>query len=467
MAKSQVSLRDDQHQVGRRALMKWTIAAGAALGVSRTKVFEIIEKTGGRDLAFAASNLTATFSFHIESGNGGLAHYTQLWPFPGVAKANNPAFAYTFPGQANLLAGTDKPFYVGPATPGASFAPARQMTCFVNGTNETHSKGPGSSTETLAGNSIFAIATVLQANNPNIIPVLAVGTGNSIGTAAGAATPAGVANSAAMVGLFNSAASRMGGLLSDPGNAALYKAHYDAFTQLNRASSTSTQKLSYQTALGAAKFLGTNLASQLQVTNDDLTRYNITGSTRANYAELGRTMITAAKAYALGLTNCVYARGPDEDPHDMFDSMDNVSPTRGCAQLKQIFDGFFNDLTRLTDATTMGPIIDNFVLTIHGDTHKDPFSRPGWGDGTPNNMNVTYVLGSGNLRTGWFGDVTSGGGAQGFDETGNNVAYNGTATAKLATASIAYAIAKRDSRAISQFANGINLEKLTIPLDVA
>ena len=120
MAKSQASLRDEQYQVGRRALMKWTIAAGAALGVSRSKVFEILEKTGGRDLAFAATEKTATFSFHCEAGNGGLAHFTQLWPFPGVAKANGTP-SYTYPGQAQLLAGTAKPFYVGPATPGASF----------------------------------------------------------------------------------------------------------------------------------------------------------------------------------------------------------------------------------------------------------------------------------------------------------------------------------------------------------
>jgi len=33
--------------------------------------------------------------------------------------------------------------------------------------------------------------------------------------------------------------------------------------------------------------------------------------------------------------------------------------------------------------------------------------------------------------------------------------YSGTTTAKLAMASIAYAIAKRDERAISNFANGV------------
>ena len=46
---------------------------------------------------------------------------------------------------------------------------------------------------------------------------------------------------------------------------------------------------------------------------------------------------------------------------------------------------------------------------------------------------------------------------KGFDEKGLPAAYNGTNTAKLATASIAYAIAKRDERAISAFANGLTI----------
>ncbi len=45
----------------------------------------------------------------------------------------------------------------------------------------------------------------------------------------------------------------------------------------------------------------------------------------------------------------------------------------------------------------------------------------------------------------------------GFDANGNATAYNGANTARLAMASVAYAIAKRDERAISAFANGITI----------
>src|SRR5262249_31043846 len=161
------------------------------------------------------------------------------------------------------------------------------------------------------------------------------------------------------------------------------------------------QKLSYATALGAAKFLGTNLAAQLAITPDDLLRYGIDGTTRGNYAELGRSMIVTAKAFAMGLTNSVYMAAPKDDPHGFFDSGDfNTLPM----SLKKIFDGFYGDLTSKIDVVTMAPLIDNTVITVAGDTMKDPFNRPGWGDGTPNNTNVIYVLSPGDLHTGWYGD---------------------------------------------------------------
>ena len=55
MAKSPFSKREEERQITRRALIKWSVAAGAALGVSRAKVFEILERTAGRDVAFAAA----------------------------------------------------------------------------------------------------------------------------------------------------------------------------------------------------------------------------------------------------------------------------------------------------------------------------------------------------------------------------------------------------------------------------
>ena len=59
MAKHPLSKRDDEYEVSRRALIKWTLAAGAALGVSRAKIGEILEKTAGKDTAMAATQVPA------------------------------------------------------------------------------------------------------------------------------------------------------------------------------------------------------------------------------------------------------------------------------------------------------------------------------------------------------------------------------------------------------------------------
>ena len=45
----------------------------------------------------------------------------------------------------------------------------------------------------------------------------------------------------------------------------------------------------------------------------------------------------------------------------------------------------------------------------------------------------------------------------GADAAGESAGYNGAQMARFATASIAYAIAKRDDRLISQFANGTTI----------
>jgi hypothetical protein len=452
MAKTKTSQRDEKHELTRRALIKWSVAAGAALGVSRSKIYEILEKTAGKGVAYAASESLTTRSIHLIAGNGGLAHFMLLWPHYDVARANNPNFAWQHPGASIEVAGTDRPLVIGADTPGASLAPQRQMTAFVCGNDETHTNTPLSTT-TLNGAGIFSVASALQAGAPSVVPLVTVGNAQA-GTAPGGAAAANVASADGFVALFNSAASRAGGLLSKSTDAALYKAHYDAFIQLNRAANRSTTHASYTTASGAAQFLGTNLAAKLAVGPDDLTRYGITGTTRANVTAIGRTFIVAAKAFSLGLTNAVVLPAMSDDPHGLWDSGDEkVVPP----QLKGIFDGLLGDLTRLVDANTQQALIDDTVITISGDTTKNPLVRPGWPDGGVKGSNVTFVYGAGHLMSGWNGMADRGGNVTGFGTDGKPAAYDKVLTSKIATASIAYAIAKRDDRAISTFANGVTV----------
>jgi len=452
MAKSPFSKRDEQRDISRRALIQWSVAAGAALGVSRSKIFEVLEKTAGRDLAYAASENVTARSVHLIAGNGGAAWFQLLWPHNDVAAANNTTFAWHRPGESMLVAGTDKPLTVGPDTPFKDLPAGRQMTVFQAGANETHTAAP-TSVLTLNGSNIISIASALQSSSPSVIPLITIGVADA-GTAPGAARPANVTNADGIVNLFNSAASRAGGLLSKAQDATLYKAHYDAFAQLNRAANRSTTKMAYLTAQNAAAFLGTNLSAKLAIQQADRDRYGIDGTTRANVRDIGLALIVAVKAFKMGLTNSIALPAMRDDPHGAFadGSAMSVPP-----MLKKVFDGFMNDLKNTVDDNTGKVLADDTVITICGDTTKNPLQRGGWPDGTPNNSNVVWVYSAGHLKSGWFGGTRRDNTVQGFDAQGNAAAYNGGNAARFAMASIAYAIAKRDERAITAFANGTTI----------
>jgi len=349
------------------------------------------------------------------------------------------------------MPGTFKPYYVNPnLTPFDKLPAGRQMTCFVCGNNETHTNTPNSAI-TLNGNNVFAIASALQSSAPSVVPIIAIGD-SDVGTAPGSARPAQVGNADGIVGLFNSAASRS--LLMVQKNADLYKTQFDAFTQLNRASNRSTTKQSYVTASNAAAFLGKNLSAQLSIQPTDLTRYGINGGVPNNVEQIARALIVAIKAFKMGLTNAVVIPAMRDDPHGAFaDGSINTRPQ----QLKKVLDAFMADADATSDDPTGQKIGDNLTLTISGDTPKDATQPGGWPDGTPNNSNVMYVYSSGHLKSGWFGDITAAGQARGFSPQGADAVYNSANTAKLAGAAVAYAIAKRDERAISAFANGIKI----------
>ena len=450
MAKSQTTKRDEHHDLSRRALIKWSIAAGAALGVSRSKIFDILETTAGKGVAHAAAENATTRSVSIVAGNGGLAWFSLFWPHIDIAQAGNNNFAWHRPGQGQVMPGTFRPLFIGPDTPWANLPAQRQVTVFTCGANETHTNNPTSVTG-LGGSNIFSINAALQRAAPSVIPIVTIG-GQAIGTAPGAPAAANVANADGIVGLFNSAASQANGILAQARDAELYKAHYDAFTQLNRAANRSTTKSAYLTASGAAQFLGTNLAARLQIQPADLQRYGIGGNTATKVANIGRAFIVAVKAFKMGLTNSIVLPALRDDPHGAFDGGEvNTTP----AAMKAVFDGFMADLTSTVDDNTLKSLADDTVITIHGDTTKNPRARGGWPDGSPGNTNTVYVYSAGHLKSGHFGSIDRNGAVRGFTDSGGDANYNGAQTARTALAAIAYATAKRDERLIQTFANGI------------
>jgi len=457
-----MSKRDQDRELTRRALIRWSVAAGAALGMSRAGVLDVLERAAGRGVAEAAGATPVKRSVHIRAVNGGLAWFQLLWPHNDIAAAaaTSATFPYHKPGQTQLVAGTDRPLTIGPDTPFQALPPRRQITAFMAGENEAHTNQPEKLTQSLGGKSMFAIAAALQAGNPTVVPVIAVDDAK-LGSAPGAPQAAVVPTGDDIVGLFNSAASRAGGLLATTAHADLYRAQFTTLAALNRAAARPTTKVAYSTARSAAGFLGTNLAARLQIQPADLTMYGIDGTMRGDIAALGRTLIVSAKAFAMGLTSSVIVPGPRDDPHTAFVDLDEAARVAG--NLRRVLDGFMTHLAGLTDSVTGQPLSEDVVITVDGDTPKTPLNRQNWLDDTPANSNWMFVLGGGKLRTGWFGGVDRAGRVDGFDPaTGQPRAYQGDAQAEAACTAVAYAIARGDLRRVQDFSR-VDISGLIVP----
>src|SRR4051794_11413053 len=113
--------RDNQREVTRRALIQWGLAAGAALGVSQSRLADIFARAGGNQLAEAATALPTKRSVHLRAGNGGLGGSTLLWPHNDTAPAapNNPSPTTwpPAPAQTQRIPGTGGALTLGPNTP--------------------------------------------------------------------------------------------------------------------------------------------------------------------------------------------------------------------------------------------------------------------------------------------------------------------------------------------------------------
>ena len=452
-------MRDDKEKkrrVGRRALIKWSLATGAALGLPRWKVFEALELAGGTALADEASCALTNRSVHIVAGDGGFAWFQLLWPHNDVAAARDGSFAWHAIGEETMADGTHQPLTLGPEAPWRSLSGPRQVTCLMAGQNETHTRRPSTSSSVGMNTDLFATCAALQTANPTLVPVIAVDDA-PYRDAQGAPRVARVGSADDIVSLFNSAASRAGGLLSTSANAEQFNAAYGAFLSMRRGAGRPTTRSGFAAANTAARLLGRNLAEQLRPTDEDLLRYGIDGGSRSQNRELAKGLIIAAKAFAMGLTSSVVLPAFRDDPHGAFNDM--TSLRRTVRDLGRSLDAFVEDLSGIDDATCAGTsIADNTVISIHGDTPKNPLARNNWPDGTPGDSNWLYVLGAGTLKTGWFGGVRRDGTARGWnpttgDETGDASAVTGNAAA----AAVAYAVAKGDMRRVNDFYRGVSI----------
>jgi len=437
--------------------MKWSLAAGAALGLPQWKVFEVLGMTAGTALADDAACTNANRSVHIVAGSGGFAWFQLLWPHNDVAAARNASFAWHAIGEERMAEDTHRPLTIGPHTPWQSLPGGRQVSCLMGGTNETHTRTPSTNSRVAMNAGLYATCASIQTSSPTVVPVIAVDD-TPYRSAEGAPRVARVGSANDIVSLFNAAASRAGGLLSSPENAALYNTAYSAFLNLRAASGRETMQAGQDAARSSARLLGENLADRLQPTAADFARYGIDDGSRAANRSLARGLIVTAKAFSLGLTSSVILPAFRDDPHTAFTDMANLTNT--VSTLQRTLDAFYGDLADMDDPTCGGSsIADNTVISINGDTPKNPLQRANWPDGTPGNANWTYVLGAGHLKTGWFGGIDRNQNVTGYNPvTGAEAGDMSSAdTAEATAAAVAYCVAKGDMRRVNDFYQGADL----------
>jgi hypothetical protein len=502
----------DLRGADRRNFLKWIGAAGAAIGLERSKLLNVLADSGGSALADTCA--TANRSLHIVGGNGSFAWFQLLWPhievaapagssptyFPN-APGPNPAFAYLSPGQgvlynANGTPNGDQPFFYGPQAPWLDATgnplPGRQVTGLMSGQLLVHTGIPTSVNMVGPNATILGACAAIQAQAySTLVPMLVVGgvpdfASQAIGFAQGVPAPASVSDSTSMVGLFNSVASTTA--LALQANKNMYDTYFNAYLGLRYAANLPTSTAQVQNAKAAASLLGFNYGGVLTPTADDLNTYGVTTLVNSGvdpdlitgFGNLGRALIVAAKAFKNSLTNTVViAMSPEgntppfTDPHTAFTS--NVAQTPiGVAALGTMLNAFYNDLASVPDPTCSSQTLDkSVVFHAYGDNTHDPFTGGGngvggaWPDvpllgGSQDNPNWMYVMGNGAIKTGWFGGMHLSGHASYFNPAnGQSVLLTGgdnTAAVQASTfgagAAVTYAVAQKQKNVVAPFYGG-------------
>jgi len=440
----------------RRTFLKLTTAFGAALGLDRAGILNVIADVGGNALAQSATKKTRP-SIHLVTGNGGFAWFQLLWPHTEIADSGNNNFA--FHDFANVKPGdTDRPSRVASSTPFQGLGRSKQVTALMSGTNDTHTATPNSASSLGNGMNMLAASAALQQVNSSLVPVIGIEP-VTYGNATGAPGVTTVGDPDGIVELFNSAASRFA--LQVPQDAALYEATFKAQVSLLKAANRATMKKQLDIGRSASNFLGQNLADKLRPTAEDEARYEINAGTANKLRNIAKTFIIAAKAFKMGLTQSVILPVMRDDPHGAFNDMNGLTMT--VQALGRYFDKLHEDLN-VMNTETGRPYADDFVFTVHGDTPKNPTNRGGWPDGTQRNSNWLYVFGNGRLKTGWFGEYKANGTVNSFNPVTGDIDANrsSASTAGAASAAALFAIAG-DTRRVQEYFSAEAIDGLIIP----
>jgi hypothetical protein len=401
----------------RRDFMRGVFTASAALGLGPVKALDMLEKMGGSELAQAATT-TRGLMVNIILGNGALSRATNLIAVPdAIATFNEATTALNpmAPGMPissrfqSVTLPSGRP-YNARIIDGQPFFAKKPWTVYVSGQSQAHSIFPAfngnTSTVTMGGNvNLFSAAAQLQTSLHSLVPAIGVQNGgnnpNYNPSAQGAPALSGVTDRNAIIGLFNSAASQLMNRLGSPANQKLYGQYYTALMGLTAWAGRPTYSTSTTDAQTALGLVVQNLGSQLMVQPGQGAMWaGGTAFADPKVQAMTETLIIAGNAFKLGLTPHVTFPAFLDDPHGAFGG-----------QPDPVFDGtgralvaFQAAMDAVADPVRPGKTLgDRLVMTMSGDTTKDPHTRSGWPDGSP--ANLLYVQGAGWLPGGFHGDI--------------------------------------------------------------
>ena len=445
----------------RRDFIRGVFAASAALGLGPVRALDMLEKMGGSALADQAKPY---FMVNIVLGTGALSRATVIWPVRQVIEQNDPSFAIDGPvetrfSKAKLANGRTLYNRVVDGKPVFGDKP---WTVFVAGTSQAHSTFQtfnGNTVQiTQGGNAnLFSAAASIQSALHALIPAIGVQRGgqNPVFAPApgGAPAPSNVPNGRAMVGLFSSSASQLMSRLAPDNNRALFQQYYTAFLGLAKWAKHPTYDRVRTDVRTALNLVVKNLTNELQVKSGQVAQWggNI-AQADDRLRDITEVLIVTANAFRMGLTAQVTLPAFNDDPHGAFAG----NPTELFDGFARSLQSFQNELNNTQDPVMTGKRVgDRLVMTLSGDTTKDPFQRSGWPDGTPGGMNLLFVQGSGLIPGGWFGDVTPNSRVNWDPTTGRNDGNVPTAACtSAACGAVLYAVSGGNKDAVRQHYSG-------------
>jgi hypothetical protein len=455
MAKSPFTRRDEQYELSRRALIKWTIAAGAGLGVARSSVHELLEKYAGKGIAQAAGTRAVSNSVVLVEAVGGHAWNTQIFAQSKVAGgAATNSWRKGLDGQpGRMFPGTDFPSWTYDGDPFAGVSAKFRPASFTAGRNQTHGDENGLDTFVMGGKSLPAFAAELQAASvSSVVPGLTI----NVNPGPSSVQFASANSVGAAINLFDSEASKS--LLLVQNQAELYASHFAILAGLNKVANNS--KNSKNIAIDSSKLLGKNLAAQLAVTPADVMRYVGTTTVPNGVLRYVQGFAFTIKAMRLGLTPNVSFKGASDDPHGAFDNAPNgvnlIPPL-----LWKAYKTFLSELESTMDPITQEPLARHFVMAVVGDTTKNHFNQGGWPDSSTMGSNQVFLpFHGGWVKSGEHGTIAPNA-VTILNAAGQEVPFNGPAGTRAALASFAFALTKGDTRAFQSFIPG-NLDDLKV-----